>query len=916
MESEMSASEQAGCCLRTDEGAAIPLRGVEVTGELLGGHARVVVRQRYQNTEKRPVEAIYVFPLPADATLTSFVMEVAGRRMEGVVKEKEEAFKVYDDALTAGHGAAMLEQERPNVFTASVGNLLPGEETLIEVEYLQKLGCDEGALRWMIPTLVAPRYIPGAPAGDRTGHGAADPTSAVPDADRITPKIGTVDYGLKLDLVLDLGRELEVESPSHALQFTREAGPTGRTRVSFAQREVALDRDVVVIARGAGLGADDRFTALAVHRPAGQVGTFALTVVPDLLADARNVTHQEVVFLIDISGSMGGESLPQAVAALRLCLRHLREGDRFNVLAFDDRIERFQSKPVPFTQATLEQADAWASRLAARGGTEMLAPLLEAVRQTDGVVVLLTDGQVGNEAQIERDVMAARKAARIYSFGIGTNVSDALLRGLGRHTGGAVEFIHPGERIDDKVIAQFARAIAPRVTELSVKWDGVDVGEVCPGELPALIDGEPWTVYGRIEPTSMPSGRVEVRGKLDGKSWGLTLPVAWGEGAQRPALPKLWAAERIRDLEAMAVTGRREGRMKERIIALAVEHGVSSQYTAFVVVETRTGDRRVSGPVETRAVPVNAPAGWDMFGTAREKKEEAKRSRSTMAGMTRAGSIGNMPYPAAPPMGAPMVPGQPMMPGSPMRPASAPAPMAARASAGYGGGMGAGAGAPGGPPDAKPGLLGRMADKLGLKGKRASAQGEAAKPAAPMKTMMFDARDEKSMDSDDVFAPIDTGVGLAPEAEEAVLDAPAARVADGRARGGDDPVAALLGRQLASGLWAPAGATGTADDRAQLQATANALLVLLRAGVTATHRLYGAQVKKAVSALIPLALKVGARDAAAAELALGVAWLAASGKRSRTELEQAMATLQASALTALVGNEPAMRAHVDKLARA
>ncbi|MCC6993423.1 MAG: VWA domain-containing protein [Deltaproteobacteria bacterium] len=912
MESEMSASEQAGCCLRTDEGAAIPLRGVEVTGELLGGHARVVVRQRYQNTERRPVEAIYVFPLPADATLTSFVMEVAGRRMEGVVKEREEAFKAYDDALTAGHGAAMLEQERPNVFTASVGNLLPGEETLIEVEYLQKLGCDEGALRWMIPTLVAPRYIPGAPAGDRTGHGAADPTSVVPDADRITPRIGDVAYGLKLDLMLDLGRELEVESPSHALQFTREPGSL-RTRVSFAQREVALDRDVVIIARGAGLLADDRFTALAVHRPAGQTGTFALTVVPDLLADARNVTHQEVVFLIDISGSMGGESLPQAVAALRLCLRHLREGDRFNVLAFDDRIERFQPRPVPFTQATLEQADAWASRLAARGGTELLAPLLEAVRQTDGVIVLLTDGQVGNEAQIERDVMAARKAARIYSFGIGTNVSDALLRGLGRHTGGAVEFIHPGERIDDKVIAQFARAIAPRVTELSVKWDGVEVGEVCPGELPALIDGEPWTVYGRIEPTSMPSGRVEVRGKLDGKSWGLTLPVAWGEGVSRPALPKLWAAERIRDLEAMAVTGRREGRMKERIIALAVEHGVSSQHTAFVVVETRTGDRRVTGPVETRAVPVNAPAGWDMFGTVHEKKEEAKRKRSTMTGMTRAGSLSsNLPYPAAPPppSGAPM----PMTMGAPPRP-SAPAParpMESRLSGGHG--MGAGAGAPGGPPDAKPGLLGRMADKLGLKGKRGSAQGEAER-STPRKTMMREARDEAPIDSDDAFAPMQSAA-FAPEAEEATFDLPARKADDGRAVGGDDPVAALLGRQLASGLWAPAGGAATADDRAKLQATANALLVLLRAGVTATHRLYGAQVKKAVSALIPLALKVGARDAGAAELALGVAWLAASGRRSRSELEQAMATLKASALSALVGDEPAMRAHVDKLARA
>src|SRR5262245_16816411 len=107
--------------LFTTEGGAVPLRGVEVTGEVLGGHARICVRQRYQSQEARPVEAIYTFPLPSDATLTGFAMICGGRRLEGVVKEREQAFKDYDDAVWAGHGAALLEQERPNVFTASVG---------------------------------------------------------------------------------------------------------------------------------------------------------------------------------------------------------------------------------------------------------------------------------------------------------------------------------------------------------------------------------------------------------------------------------------------------------------------------------------------------------------------------------------------------------------------------------------------------------------------------------------------------------------------------------------------------------------------------------------------------------------------------------------------------------------------------
>ena len=165
---------QVKCGLFTRSGAQVPLQGVEVTGELLGGHARVRVRQRYRNIESRPVEAVYVFPLPSDGTLIGFSMECNGRKVQGVVKEREEAFRDYDDAITAGHGAALLDQERPNVFTAQVGNLLPSEETLVEVEFLQAIQVEEGSVRWMLPTLVAPRYIPGSRARE-TARGTARP---------------------------------------------------------------------------------------------------------------------------------------------------------------------------------------------------------------------------------------------------------------------------------------------------------------------------------------------------------------------------------------------------------------------------------------------------------------------------------------------------------------------------------------------------------------------------------------------------------------------------------------------------------------------------------------------------------------------------------------------------------------------
>jgi Ca-activated chloride channel homolog len=831
-------------CLTSVEGALIPLRGVSVKAEVLAGHAHARVRQTYKNAEARPIEAVYTFPLPSDATLTAFTMTCDGRTCEGVVKERDEAFAAYDDALNAGHGAALLDEERPNVFTASVGNLLPGEETVIEIAFVQKVQADEGMIRWTVPTLVAPRYVPGAPTGDRTAHGTADPTGSVPDADRISPPIGDATYGMDLDLVFDVGADVKVESASHPIVVTREGTIT---RVTFASRTVALDRDVVVTARGLGT---EPFAACLSHKAAEEPGVVALTVIPDLLALGHKNERQEVVFVVDVSGSMAGASIEQARAALMLCTRQLREGDRFNVLAFNDSLTPFQPALVPFTQSTLAQVDAWIGRLQASGGTEMLFPLLEATRQAPGgVLVLLTDGQVGNEEEILTAVLAQCGTSRFYAFGIGTNVSDVLLRGLAKKTGGAVEMIHPGERIDDKVIAQFARATAARVTDVSLSFEGLDVGEIAPAELPPLVDGEPWTVFGRYEHTGR--GRAVLRGKLRGEPFALDVPTELGT-EPRPALAKLWAKERIRDLEGADMGGRRAAANKSRIVKLAVEHQIQSSFTSFVVVEKRTGDRRAAGVPETRVVPVHAPAGWPMFG-AKKRGGGAMRSRSTVVlNQVLASPMRSMPMP--------------------MAPAQMPRPTAGRPAE-------TPTGAP--PPP------------------RAVAM--------PTPPASFSFRDG-------LPAP-----GVGGRADSADEDASFVRHGSSKAETSrfepQDPVVALLSRQLASGMWDDPEATASADV-VLVRATANALVELFRQGVTTTHAVYGAQVKKAVEALVPRAVAVAAAEPRLAELALAIAWLTAAGPRTRGAIERLV--LGNAALVGLSGrlDEAALSADLDRLATA
>ncbi|MBX3201015.1 MAG: VWA domain-containing protein [Labilithrix sp.] len=841
------------------EGGAVALLGVEVRADVVAGHAAAIVRQRYRNDEAKPIEAVYTFPLPTKAVLVGFSMTVEGRRMEGEVHEREEAFRRYDDAVAAGHGGALLEQERPNVFTANVGNLLPGEETILEIQYVEPLLADEGAVRWSVPTLVAPRYIPGRPGGDRTAHGVADPTDRVPDADRISPPIGAVAYGLALDLTFDLGVALEVESPSHAVVVAHEGG---KARVTFSQREVPLDRDVVVTAFArSGERTAAPIASAVTHRAPGREGVLALTLVPDLGASqSRRSSRSDVVFVLDRSGSMAGASMPEARTALRLCLRQLREGDRFAILAFDDSVEAFAPELLPFTQATLERADAWLAAVDARGGTELLAPMQEAARLApDGVVVLLTDGEVGNEDEILAAFLAAQRPPRVYSFGIGTNVSDALLAALADKTGGAVEKIHPGERVDDKVVAQFARATAPRVTELRVATRGIELGEMAPAEPRALVDSEPFCLFATYEVAGR--GVIELRGKLDGEPFLLEVPVDLEEASDRPVVAKLWAQARIRDLERAIVTGRRADAMKDRITRLATTYGVSSKFTSFVVVEKRTGDRRANAQPETRVVPVNAPAGWALF------QAPQGRRRQMFA------TAGPPPMPAA--MPAPRraggaMPASPMAAMPPLAPSPmSPAPPAARAAPPRSDG-GRVTGAP--PPGA---VLGESF---------ADAESFAVAPVDQLRSVGGASKGE---------------LGRAPS-EGAIAT-----------RAGDDAaVLAILSRQNAAGMW---GAPGRDD----VSVTVEVLLGLVRLGLSTAHAVHGAQLKKAVDALLAR-LRDAAVTARERELALGVAWLLASGRRTRHAIEDAARTGGAdlAALSALLGDEPAVRARLDLLAPA
>jgi Mg-chelatase subunit ChlD len=472
--------------LSSREGAVVPLVGVSVEAQIRDYACRVVLTQRFRNAEDVPIEAVYKFPLDEGAAVCGFEVEIDGSRVVGRVEEREKAFETYDEALSAGHGAYLLDEERADVFTASVGNLPPGKEAVLRITTVSELPLAGDDIRFTVPTTVAPRY---APEEDRKGVGETE-------AERLSPPYALrVPYGLDLRLDVETSAPVRsIESPSHPVKVAIEAG---RATVTLSEREAALDRDVVI---QIALAETHQPRAVVERGPDGQVYAL-LSFRPRL--DPRPVAA-EVVFLVDRSGSMQGSSIAEARNALQLALRSLRSGCAFNVVGFGSTFQALFPESRAYDDASLAEATAHVRGMEADlGGTEIL-PALETVLEAkprEGLprqVFVLTDGDVSNTDAVI--ALARRHAAdtRVFTFGIGAGASHHLVEGLARAGEGAAELIAPGERVEAKVMRQLARALSPVLSQIELDWGGPGV-EAAPYEVPPVFAEGRVLVFGRFE---------------------------------------------------------------------------------------------------------------------------------------------------------------------------------------------------------------------------------------------------------------------------------------------------------------------------------------------------------------------------------------------------------------------------------
>jgi Ca-activated chloride channel family protein len=594
----------------------VPLTGVMIDVKARGTASRVTVSQRYVNREAVTVEAVYSFPLEESAAVCGFEVELGDRRIVGAIEETEKAFEAYDEAMSRGDGAYLLDQVRPNLFAASVGNLLPQEEVVVRLTYVAPLERQGDEVRLKIPTTVAPRYIPAEQLEkmDRA------------ELERLAPPtvIGGVPYGLTLTVDFEGWSTVRsVECASHPVRVHTDKR---RVAVELAGTDIQLDQDVVVTFT---MAKEPVPTALVAQDEQGDT-----VIMLDLAAPPAG-RHQpaEVVFVVDCSGSMMGSSIAAARNALLLCLRSLQKGDLFNVVFFGSSHRKLFDESRAFDQGSLDEATrAVADIDADLGGTEILSPLRDVLGGRRGRlprrVLLLTDGEVGNEQEVIELATRHADSATIFTLGIGYGASDYLVDGLARASGGWAEFVHPNERIEPKVMRQMARVGAGEGGEMHVDWDGLTPDLVTPAELPPLFPGSTLTVYARVPKHTVAAARKK------GEALELAVVQKTAEGETRlPAtldlaaveadltIPRLFAREAIRDLEerrgelfgarGSAQTSRKAGKAEKAILELATRYSLMSSQTSFVAVEERSEEERGEiGDAELRRIPVALLRDW------------------------------------------------------------------------------------------------------------------------------------------------------------------------------------------------------------------------------------------------------------------------------------------------------------------
>lgn len=632
------------------KGAFCPLKNTNVQADVAGFGARVTVVQTFTNPSKSPIEAIYTFPLPADAAVDRMRFAIGTRIVEGEIKRRDEARRIYNAAKNAGQATALLDQERPNIFTQSVANILPGQDVQVEISYVQIVKYVDDWFEFNFPMVVGPRFLGNAP----------DPGKIAPPIVAEGKRTGA---GISLNVNLDAGGPLEeVQSVLH--EITSRNVAKGKMQVQLAKKDEIPNRDFILRYKLAGAGVRDAFFT---HADPKKGGFFTLVLLPPQRVQRKDIAPKEMIFVLDQSGSQSGFPIEKSKELMRRMLNIMRPDDTFNVMGFSSSLNKLWAQALPNSGENRKTALAFIDGLQANGGTQLQLAIDDAMKSPldkgrRRVIVFNTDGYVGDEFNILDSIQKSVGNTRIFTFGIGNGVNRFLIDSMSVEGGGASEIVTLNANADSAVNNFAERLNSPVLTDIKVSVDGVPVEDVLPRVIPDVYAQTPVVIKGRY--TNPGKARVRISGYVGGEPWSRDLDVEFpATDKEGSAVASIWAREKVDDLMRSnwlsayrAQMNPQNGETKpdtveEQVVALSLKYGIMTQFTSFVAVESRVIN--VGGQQVTVRVPVEMADGVSYEGIfdSYERKEMAL-GRTRGAGSYAYGGGGGGFGGAAPPMTA------------------------------------------------------------------------------------------------------------------------------------------------------------------------------------------------------------------------------------------------------------------------
>lgn len=582
----------------------LPLMKTDVTADIQGDLATVTMVQTFSNPTTTPLNATYLFPLNRNAAVHAMQMQVGDEIVTAEIRKKQEAKQVFEKAKRDGKAAALLTQHRPNMFTQNIANLMPGAPVTITLKYTHAVPRIDGEYELVLPLVVGPRYQPRpsnqVAAKDENvpdpaaGTWAVEQTPAYPDVAGLTIP-DTIEHDrVSIRIALAAGVDIAgMHSPTHRIET---AGNARNAEIGLQRGRVLDNKDFVFRYRLAGrtIGA-----GILTHKDQ-RGGFFSLLIEPPKIPANDMITPREMVFVLDTSGSMSGQPMAASKTFMREALKTLRPKDFFRIVRFGSDATEFSSRPVLANPKNLKAGQAYIDGLSTGGGTEIPNALrrafgAEQAGDTLRIVVFLSDGYVGNEAEVLKLIAGIIGRARIYAFGVGQAVNHYLLAEMARQGRGFSRTIGWGEDADAAARALARRLDAPVLTDISVDWAGLGATSVGPDPIPDLFAGQSLRLQGRYEQSGR--HRITISGLVNGKPASLPLDLdldAPSDASNSESIPLIWARGEIANLMRefpLPPINRAEERSDAEIEAAVTDLGLrfalATNWTSFVAVSRK-----------------------------------------------------------------------------------------------------------------------------------------------------------------------------------------------------------------------------------------------------------------------------------------------------------------------------------------